>query len=186
MTTAHPDRDMPGVALQIHEVRSVDESEATVVVRCIAGPVNLGARFHQLRDTTVSINLELTRILCYDRPVPALTPVHSALVTLRGRGTRELRSASRATGHQMIYGISKNAYEQLKSIVQKLIDAELPEDQEDRLIEELKVRVLHPRVTDLIYHSTPPLTAGEVVDQALSYRPIELTPGQTSDASCSS
>jgi hypothetical protein len=174
MTMAHPDRHMPGVALQIHEVRSVDELEATVVVRCIAGPVNLGARFHQLHDTTASINLELTRILCYDRPAPSLAPVHSALVTLQGRGTRELRPTTRATGHQMICGISKNAYEQLTRIVQELIDAKLPEAQEDSLVEELKARVLHPRVTDLIYHSDPPLTAEEVVDQALSYKPIEM------------
>lgn len=38
----------------------------------------------------------------------------------------------------------------------------------------LKTSVLHPRITDLIYYNTPKLTAEEVVDRALAYRPIEL------------
>ncbi|ALV36167.1 bacteriocin immunity protein [Streptomyces sp. CdTB01] len=64
--------------------------------------------------------------------------------------------------------------EELIGMVQQLIDARLPEDEEDRLVAELKASVLHPRVTDLIYYNTPKLTAEEVVDEALSYRPIEL------------
>jgi len=64
--------------------------------------------------------------------------------------------------------------EELIGMVQQLIDAHLPEDEEDRLVTELKASVLHPRVTDLIYYNTPKLTAEEVVDEALSYRPIEL------------
>lgn len=42
------------------------------------------------------------------------------------------------------------------------------------MIEELKSSVLHPRVIDLIYYNTPKLGAEEVVDKALTYRPIEL------------
>ncbi|OLZ59342.1 hypothetical protein AV521_45535 [Streptomyces sp. IMTB 2501] len=64
--------------------------------------------------------------------------------------------------------------EELVRIVQQLIDARLPEEEEDRLMEELKASVLHPRVSDLIYYSNPPLTAEEVVNQALAYRPIGL------------
>ncbi|MER8012297.1 bacteriocin immunity protein [Streptomyces sp. NPDC094149] len=64
--------------------------------------------------------------------------------------------------------------EELIDMVQQLIDAHLPEEEEDRLVAELKSSVLHPRVTDLIYYNTPKLTAEEVVDKALSYRPIEL------------
>ncbi|MER5445596.1 bacteriocin immunity protein [Streptomyces sp. NPDC059690] len=64
--------------------------------------------------------------------------------------------------------------EELIDMVQQLIDAHLPEEEEDRLVAELKSSVLHPRVTDLIYYNTPKLTAEEVVDEALSYRPIEL------------
>ncbi|MEX1653958.1 hypothetical protein ABZ960_12360 [Streptomyces pseudovenezuelae] len=59
-------------------------------------------------------------------------------------------------------------------MVQLLIDASLPEEEEDRLVDDLKSSVLHPRVTDLIYYNTPKLTAEEVVDRALAYRPIEL------------
>lgn len=64
--------------------------------------------------------------------------------------------------------------EELIRMVQQLIDADLPEDEEDRLVEELKLSVLHPRVTDLIYYNSPKLTAEEVVDRALAYRPVEL------------
>ncbi|MFF7283998.1 hypothetical protein [Streptomyces griseorubiginosus] len=59
-------------------------------------------------------------------------------------------------------------------MVQLLIDADLPEGEEDRVVEELKSSVLHPRVTDLIFYNVPELTAEEVVDKALAYRPIEL------------
>lgn len=64
--------------------------------------------------------------------------------------------------------------DELLQMVQQLIDATLPGDKEDALVEELKNCVPHPRVTDLVYYSDPELTAEEVVDQALAYRPIEL------------
>ncbi|MET9534189.1 bacteriocin immunity protein [Streptomyces sp. NPDC006649] len=63
---------------------------------------------------------------------------------------------------------------ELVSMVQQLIGATLPESEEDALVQELKESVRHPRVTDLIFYSDPPLSAEEVVDQALAYRPIEL------------
>ncbi|WP_369391117.1 hypothetical protein AB5J72_28360 [Streptomyces sp. CG1] len=58
-------------------------------------------------------------------------------------------------------------------MVQQLIDATLPEEEEDHLLEELKAIVLHPRISDLIYHSNPPLPAEAVVDRALAHRAIE-------------
>lgn len=64
--------------------------------------------------------------------------------------------------------------EELIHMVQQLIDAHLPEEEEDQLVEVLKSSVLHPRITDLIYYNTPKLTAEEVVDRALTYRSIEL------------
>jgi hypothetical protein len=70
--------------------------------------------------------------------------------------------------------MQQKSREELIHIVQQLIDATLPEEEEDRLLEELKASVLHPRVSNLIYYSDPQLTAEEVVDQALAYRPIEL------------
>ena len=68
----------------------------------------------------------------------------------------------------------RTSRDELIRMVQQLIDAALPEEEEDRLVEELKSSVSHPRVTDLIYYNTPELTAEEVVDKALAYRPIEL------------
>ncbi|WP_328357820.1 bacteriocin immunity protein [Streptomyces sp. NBC_00445] len=70
--------------------------------------------------------------------------------------------------------MAKKSREELIHIIQQLIDAELPEEEEDRLVEELKSSVLHPRITDLIYYNTPKLTTEEVVDTTLAYRPIEL------------
>ncbi|MFF7071159.1 hypothetical protein [Streptomyces pseudovenezuelae] len=64
--------------------------------------------------------------------------------------------------------------EELIRMVQLLIDADLPEEEEDLIVEKLRSRILDPRLTDLIYHNTPKLTAEEVVDRALAYRPIEL------------
>ncbi|MFJ9006522.1 hypothetical protein [Streptomyces canus] len=64
--------------------------------------------------------------------------------------------------------------EELVGMVQLLLDADLPEEEEDLIVDELKSCVLHPRVTDLIYYSTPALTAEEVVDKALAYRSIGL------------
>lgn len=68
----------------------------------------------------------------------------------------------------------KKSREELVRMVQKLIDADLPEEDGDRLIEGLEASVSHPRVTDLIYYHTPKLTAEDVVERALAYRPIEL------------
>jgi hypothetical protein len=64
--------------------------------------------------------------------------------------------------------------EELVRMVQLLIDANLPEEEEDQIIEGMKSSVFHPSITDLIYYSDPKLTAEGVVDRALAYRPIEL------------
>ena len=63
---------------------------------------------------------------------------------------------------------------ELVQVVQQLIDAKPTGEAEDRLVAQLMSSVPHPRVTDLIYYNTPKLTAEEVVDRALAYRPIEL------------
>ena len=46
------------------------------------------------------------------------------------------------------------------------------EDQLNKLIDILEKNVPHPEVTDLIYYDD--LTAEQVVDKALSYKPIQL------------
>ncbi|WP_405798061.1 e9imm peptide [Streptomyces sp. NBC_01506] len=48
------------------------------------------------------------------------------------------------------------------------------EEQDLALMKELEASVPHPRVSDLIFYSDPPMSAEEVVEEALSYRPIEL------------
>ncbi|MER8182151.1 hypothetical protein [Kitasatospora sp. NPDC094015] len=90
--------------LQIDSVTVVHPAEAVATVRCLLGPVRLGARFDRIRDSTETIDLELTRILYYHRPVDELYPVHTALVTLRGAGVRLLASADLNSGWQAIAG----------------------------------------------------------------------------------
>ena len=66
--------------------------------------------------------------------------------------------------------------EQLILLVQKILQAEGSEEEQDRMLVELKENVPHPEVSDLIYF--PPdgrdLGPEEIVDMALSYRPIQL------------
>ena len=69
---------------------------------------------------------------------------------------------------------SRKSREQLIGITQALIDAELPEEELNSLIEDLEMSVPHPEVTDLIYYHDPKLSAAEIVDRALAYRPVEL------------
>ncbi|MFI8072800.1 hypothetical protein ACIF85_29000 [Streptomyces sp. NPDC086033] len=88
--------------LQIHEVRSATATEVTVVVRCLSGPVRLGARFSLVRDTRAPIDLAVTSIVRYHRPDPTVDPGHSALVTLRGTGARELLPTIGQTGREVM------------------------------------------------------------------------------------
>ncbi|WP_395292976.1 hypothetical protein ACF9IK_04770 [Kitasatospora hibisci] len=106
MTPKHPRID---AELQIDGIRGTEEDKATVVVRCIRGPVRLGARFHRIRDTAVPIDLELTEILFYERPVDELDPSHTALVTLRGAGTPLLLSGNNAHGWKIIQGANPSS-----------------------------------------------------------------------------
>ena len=46
------------------------------------------------------------------------------------------------------------------------------EEEIDQLIDQLERNVPHPEVSDLIYYDD--LTAEEIVDKALSYKPIQL------------
>jgi hypothetical protein len=92
------------VELQINEVRNSQWHEATVTVRNLRGPVFRGARFHRVDDTADLIDLELTRIVWYDRDVAEIPGGHTALVTLRGQGARVLRSGTRSDGWQQIEG----------------------------------------------------------------------------------
>ncbi|MFE5795047.1 bacteriocin immunity protein [Streptomyces sp. NPDC056503] len=64
--------------------------------------------------------------------------------------------------------------EELIRLVEEIMHFEGSEEDEDLLVEKLKENVLHPRVMDLIFHpehGEP--TAEQVIDAALSYKPIE-------------
>ena len=76
--------------------------------------------------------------------------------------------------------------EQLIEIVDQLIRCDpADEDEQDRLLYLFEANVLHPRASNFIYfpdHELGPeyegrsLTAEEVVDHALAYKPIQLGP----------
>ncbi|GAA4950547.1 hypothetical protein GCM10025331_43570 [Actinoplanes utahensis] len=90
--------------LQINEVRNSQWAEATVTVRNLGGTVFRGARFHRVDGAEHLIDLELTRIIHYQRTVDELSGGHTALVTLSGSGARVLRSGTLADGWQCIEG----------------------------------------------------------------------------------
>lgn len=69
--------------------------------------------------------------------------------------------------------------EELIGLVFRLMAADFSsEEEEDRALSEFEARVPHPRASDLIYYwhtefdAAP--TAEDIVDRALSYRPIQL------------
>jgi hypothetical protein len=69
--------------------------------------------------------------------------------------------------------------EQLVDLVGKIMSSEATEEEQDRMVEVLESNVPHPRVLDLIYHPEREglldgASAEEIVDAALSYRPIAL------------
>ena len=101
-----PGSNTAEVELQIDQVTIVNPTEATATVRCILGPVRREARFDRIRDSAGAIELELTQILAYGRPVDELDPVHTALVTLRGTGVHLLTSATPRSGWQAIRGVN--------------------------------------------------------------------------------
>ncbi|MGW5677959.1 hypothetical protein ACWEV4_23235 [Streptomyces sp. NPDC003860] len=107
--TMTPEHSRIDAELQIDDIRGTEEDRAAVVVRCIRGPVRLGARFHRIRGTAVSIDLELAEILFYGRPVDELDPSHTALVTLHGAGTPLLVSGNKAHGWKIIQGANPSS-----------------------------------------------------------------------------
>lgn len=64
--------------------------------------------------------------------------------------------------------------DELIELVERIMAGEGTESEHDELVRLLEANVPHPRVVNLIYHSEPQLSAAEVVDEALAYRPIAL------------
>ena len=64
------------------------------------------------------------------------------------------------------------------SLVQKLLDGGGETEAEDsRIMAELKKLLPHPGISNLIFYPKRPMTAEEIVDEALAYKPIILGPG---------
>lgn len=63
---------------------------------------------------------------------------------------------------------------ELVAIVERLMQGEDDDEETFRLLETLSRHALHPAVSDLIYWPEEDLTAEEIVERALAYRPIAL------------
>jgi hypothetical protein len=63
---------------------------------------------------------------------------------------------------------------QLIELVNRIINVEGTEEEIDDMLTLLEENVLDPEVSKLIYWNDEELTAEEIVDKALSYKPIEL------------
>lgn len=65
--------------------------------------------------------------------------------------------------------------EELIRLVERIMAAEgASEEEDDQMLRLLERNVAHPRVSDLIFYSDPPLSAERVVDAALAYKPFAL------------
>jgi hypothetical protein len=63
---------------------------------------------------------------------------------------------------------------ELAALVQRIKDASYTEDELPDLIDLLKRSTACPGVSDLIFYSSRPMSAAEVVEAALAHRPIIL------------
>lgn len=68
----------------------------------------------------------------------------------------------------------KPSKEGLIELVRKIMDVEGTEEEIDSMIEVLQRSVPHPEVSNLIFFNETDLTPEQVVEQALSYKPIQL------------
>ncbi|GIM48581.1 hypothetical protein [Capnocytophaga stomatis] len=62
--------------------------------------------------------------------------------------------------------------EKIIDLIQKVRTENLTETEEDTILEELEKGVLDPNISDYIYWSE--LSAEEIADKALNYKPITL------------
>ena len=64
--------------------------------------------------------------------------------------------------------------EELVALVQRIMVSDGTDDEIDEMIATLERSVPHPAVIDLMFHDERELTAEQVVDIALAYKPIQL------------
>lgn len=74
----------------------------------------------------------------------------------------------------------KLSREELIELVKKLMNFKGTEEESIELLQRIEANVLDPYISDYIFWSKPELTAEEVVDKALAYKPIILpAPGSS-------
>ncbi len=66
--------------------------------------------------------------------------------------------------------------DELVQLVEKIINNEGTDEEIDNWVVIVERSVPMPGITNLIYYSHEKLTAEEVVERALAYRPIQLPP----------
>ena len=62
----------------------------------------------------------------------------------------------------------------LIQLVEKIIKVQGTEEEIDKMLNLLQSKVPYPGVSDLIYWNEDNLTVEQIVDKALSYKPIQL------------
>ena len=63
---------------------------------------------------------------------------------------------------------------ELVQLVERIMNARGTEEELERLLSTLEANVPHPRVSDLIFFPDKQMSAEEIVDAALAYRPFGL------------
>ncbi|MEU8465653.1 hypothetical protein [Streptomyces sp. NPDC029003] len=89
-------------------------------------------------------------------------------------GSRSLEEFAREAARPAWPVVADISRDELAEIVRRLLMASPDSDYYLRL---LKANVSHPRVSDLVFHPSDPLkdvSAEQIVDEALNYRPIAL------------
>jgi hypothetical protein len=64
--------------------------------------------------------------------------------------------------------------EQLIELVTKIMNTEGTEEEIDEMFQQLRRNVIHPGIGNLIFWDERGLSAEEIVDEALAYKPIIL------------
>lgn len=64
--------------------------------------------------------------------------------------------------------------QKLIALVDRIMKADGTEDEINNMISLLRASVRHPEVSNLIFYPDREMTAEEIVDVALSYKPIQL------------
>lgn len=70
--------------------------------------------------------------------------------------------------------MTKEQRAELIVVITRLMTADGSESELDALLHQLETSVPHPGVSDLVFFPEKPMSAEEVLEKALAYRPIVL------------